>query len=377
MYSFVVPTRNRPAYLERLLRYYVGQELAAPMIVADSSTTPEVVAACRDLCTRARAEGLVIDHQVHDPRGSFHGKLVDALGTVTTPYAGFVADDDFIVPAGARACAEHLHAHPGCALAQGRALAFTLGMEARKEPVLTTAYPVRAIRGATGARRLAAHLSWYSATFYAMQATAALRQNMRLAAERCDEYQFGELLPSCLQVVQGEVALLDVLYAVRESGRQAAGRLQAPWHAHRRRPEFAARYARFRDAVVDELGRVDDLVAPVAGVLVDQLFLRVFLTRERARPFALRWKRQLADAVRHAPRALAEAVTGGLPRMLADPRAAYWRLVYEHAADRPDPYRIDTLLDASSRDHTAFAPIHALLVDDLDIADHPMRSRRT
>jgi glycosyltransferase domain-containing protein len=107
--TIVIPTHNRPHYLERCVRWFAA--LGMPIVVADSSAAE----------WRSELRGAVC--YIHKPGGFevYRQKLVAAVAEITTPFLALCADDDFITEEGLRASVDFLDAHPDYAFSQGYA----------------------------------------------------------------------------------------------------------------------------------------------------------------------------------------------------------------------------------------------------------------
>ena len=222
-FTLIIPTRNRPALLDRQLRYYADQFAVARMDGGGhNSSFPIIIADSSD----AKAESFV-DHlryrhvstwRMYDQQVSVFDKLHDILSSVTTPLVVIGADDDFFAPAALRKAADWLAAYQGYSLCSGRALTFDADMH-------LAPYPQHSVEQETPDQRLAAHLSNYSTTWYSMQRTDVARRNYALTlAAGFDPHNLSELLPSCLSVIAGKSHVLDDLYMARQvwPGRQEA-----------------------------------------------------------------------------------------------------------------------------------------------------------
>src|SRR5205807_487 len=90
--------------------------------------------------------------------------------------------------------------------------------------LFSSSYRQRAIESADPLERLRDHLSNYTATFYSLHRRADLQRNLALTYDYAPDYQFGEILPSSLSVIQGKVACIDALYVVRQDQPQSHGK---------------------------------------------------------------------------------------------------------------------------------------------------------
>lgn len=237
--TLVLPTRNRPAFLARALGYYRTQGLRAPLLIADSSDEPG-----RPSDGELPPEW---SHRGWPPQTPFLEKLRAALDLVDTPYVAIGADDDFFIPEALEYAARVLAAQPGCSVVHGQGVLVALREgEAHGPLAWAAAYRQRALMHPQAAERLRDHLLHYATTWYSVHRTLRLRAYFtRATALRLDVY-FGELLPSCLAVIEGRAAKLDALYMVRQAhagqnsptgGRQLD---LFTWMTH---PDWARQYA--------------------------------------------------------------------------------------------------------------------------------------
>src|SRR5215475_14174464 len=94
--TLLIPTMNRPEFVARLLRYYASVGFTGRISIGDSSG-PEGVKAARDAV--AMFGGTLNVEYAEYPGlglGDCWKQMIDRL---VTPYAAYLADDDFLVPA--------------------------------------------------------------------------------------------------------------------------------------------------------------------------------------------------------------------------------------------------------------------------------------
>lgn len=261
MLTVLIPTRNRQAFLERLVSHWARRHFHYPIVIADSSD-PEVL---EQTATRVAslASGLSVSHLVVPARTPLLAKLRGACESVRTPYVAVGADDDVFVAEGLGRAVAFLDAHPDYSVAHGEALLFCLasGM-AHGALGWVSRYPQRTVAHATAAQRLTDHLRSYAPTWYSVQRTRQYREHLAEAAPLELDHRFGELLLSCLSLIQGKANTLDGLYMVRQAhaGQDSAKGGERgdlfDWVAH---PSWAVQYQRVRDCLVDALIRQDGI----------------------------------------------------------------------------------------------------------------------
>jgi hypothetical protein len=134
-YTVLVPTYNRPQFLERLLRYFIHVRVQAPVLVADGSgddgrkENDSVIA-------RHRGAGLDVHHFVPgadpmlvsagDCKFGYMPRLDLAMAEITTPFVHLLCDDCFASPEFFAAAAQVLRTDPQVSTVIGQLWTLTL-----------------------------------------------------------------------------------------------------------------------------------------------------------------------------------------------------------------------------------------------------------
>ncbi len=269
--TVLIPTYNRAHLLKDLLSYYRGLRFPHPIIVADSSPEPirqanqDIVDACREV--------LDIRYERYPEDIDPLLKILQGLRQVTSEYVVICADDDFIVPKGIDQCVRFLEQHPDYSVAHGRAArALCYTNHSAGDKLYIGPYPVSTIEVDDPKARLELHLSRYRPTFYSVHRTVQLVRNIEITYEAAVGYRLGELLPSCLSVIQGKVKSLDVLYIVRRFMPSSAGHVIQSWSIDMASDDYSQRYQRFRECIAQELQKVTAMPIALARETVDKAF---------------------------------------------------------------------------------------------------------
>lgn len=276
MLSLIIPTYNRPHFLKRLLRYFQQQEFPYRIVVADSSSAPacdanlSIVASLRN--------NLSIRYEKYPFEIHLALKIAQALSGVDSKYAVICADDDFLVPKAIELCVRFLEANSDYSIAHGRAVRLKYkSIETRGDhnDLRINAYPQCDIGHNDPGVRLQKHLANYSATFYSVHRRSDLMRNMQLSYDNSIDCRFGEVLPSCLSIIQGKAKRLDILYMVRQSVRDSTKMAIArpSWPLLFTSDDFSKSYVQFRDCLAEELMSTNDLSMMETKDIVNHAFL--------------------------------------------------------------------------------------------------------
>lgn len=225
--TLVMPTRDRPAMVQRSLGYYAAQELASPVIVADGSSRPAASRRIATVCAD-QEDDLSVSH-LAAPAETFVERVLAAVKEARTEFVAIIGDDDFFVPAGLTAALAVLRESATTAVA-GRALSFVVSRTT--PPALSyRAYPQQAFLGPTPVRRLRGFLS-QATTFYAVrrreQTEAIFDKLASLQFDDLRDRTFLEHFDTSLLLLGGEVAYVDRLLLVREGRAPGGARTSQP-----------------------------------------------------------------------------------------------------------------------------------------------------
>ncbi len=269
MLTLVIVTRNRPAYVARALSYYRQQRFTHPILVADSSDPlPQAQLAA---VVRALSPSLHLEHRLYPPDSRMEAKLVDALQHVRTRYVVISGDDDFLVPGAVDEAVHFLHQHPDYAVVHGHALAFTLSTPNAYGTIAWIGlFPQNSVELADSAARFQRHLANYCATFDSVERTASALEHWQLELELTDA-NFGELLPSCLSLIQGKSKKLERLFLIKQGGMPKDFHVpdSLDWLAA---PEWPEQYRKFQDRLAHALREKTGLGLDEARHKVKQAF---------------------------------------------------------------------------------------------------------
>ena len=226
--SLVVPTKDRPDFVGRLLEYYATVNFSGTILVGDSSSkeknatdTQRAVDFWKDKIN-ARYEFL--------PGLTNYAVTSILLADVSTPFSAYLPDDDFLTDVGITAGVNFLQENPDYVTAWGDSLIFKIdrsgpygaiaGAQQSNWPTSTS------YASSTGIERLKEHQERYSSVFIGVTRTDALRSAVRNAVFLSEENSkidsrnhelmlCCELLTSYSLVAQGKVGHVDCLHWVR------------------------------------------------------------------------------------------------------------------------------------------------------------------
>ena len=345
MISFIIPSRNRPQFLERLIRYYLDLRVKHPILIADGSSDR----------LRERIRPLVAElpenfsYHAFPEDSSLAAKLVGVIRYVQTRCVVVSADDDFLVPSAVERAARFLEAHPDYTVTHGAAALLVLKSgTAHGEIGGLGRYYQRWIEHSTGVERLLDHLGNYSVTAWSVHRTEQLGDNWRHPEELGLDLFFEELLPSCLSLIQGKAKKVDGLYMVRQEhpdrgfvkdGRDPFDRIADP--------SWPWQYERFRDRLAQELVRQDGISMNEAQEIVKQAFW-LYLAQGLIRKWQGRYgqdKSRLRPGLRE--------VSKRIPSLRTT-----WHTVRAFLPGEANKMSLPALLRPSSPYHADFIPIY-------------------
>jgi glycosyltransferase domain-containing protein len=211
--TMVIPTQNRPRYLERALAYYRTTACPFRIMICDSSEADKAA----DVASIVAGCGLDVELRQFTHGLPIHVKLLQCVQAVPSGIIVFAADDDFIVPGSIRQCAEFLHSHADFSVAHGRAYTFAVAGAGVHGPIVSIRpYRQLASIDARPRQRLVTHFRDWSTSFYSVQRTAQVLETLegfarlRYDVSACEVYFYAR------NAILGKAAKLDCNYMYRQ-----------------------------------------------------------------------------------------------------------------------------------------------------------------
>jgi glycosyltransferase domain-containing protein len=209
--TVLLPTHNRPRHCAALLDFYKSCSMHHDIVVADSSNSIEseaVRAACNGIARHCRLEMDVVD------------KLVTVIQCIETPYVVMTPDDDITFPHAINLALEYLEQNQDYAAAHGYTLRFGQQLENFDIYGIYTFAP--SIDRDDPLERHYDLMRRYQPFFWAV-----FRRDVLLSAlEACrtvrSKILFQELTAMNFAVLQGKIAMLPIVYAMRGMERSNA-----------------------------------------------------------------------------------------------------------------------------------------------------------
>lgn len=340
--TILMPTRNRPALVQRAIHYYISCGAPMPMLILDSS----------DADNTLPAGAPAIKHLRFDPSTPLYRKLLEGLDAVDTPYAVFWADDDFLVPRTLEECGGFLDAHPDYSAVHGQAGLFRIVSKDRPAISAVGPYLQTAVTGDTAAKRLKTWLSGGGTVFYSVQRTEKVAASIARCRDFGSGYHWGELAHGGLSIVQGKTAKLNLLYMLREvdpernSFSGSGFRDHFDWVVGE---SFAAHYGKFCDLLGEAMAARDSIGIDEARSAVKQAFWNYLAGMLRHK-----WRDKYTErpALKGGLRDLAKSIPGS---------RGIWAQLSGWFPD--DRLTLPALLSSRSPYHKDFMPIYRAVRD--------------
>jgi glycosyltransferase domain-containing protein len=273
MITLCVPTKNRPEFLGRLLRYYASVRYPHWIFIGDSSDSEHAASNQEHV---ARLGGTLQIVYRHYPGCSSCDCIERLTESVSTPYCAYVGDDDFLCAHGIERAIQFLERHAEYTAAHGRGAIFqTEGGGAYGAVTSVRRYPQAIVEAATASARLTEFFtSSYYALVYSVHRTdiwRAMFKGVGLLQGTTNSNIFkDELIAACVSVIRGKVKGLDGLYLLRHAHEAIYKHPRVyDWVTNH---EWFPSYECFRARLTEELMRQDGIRAEEAEDVIRQVF---------------------------------------------------------------------------------------------------------
>lgn len=266
--TLVIPTYNRPDFLNRILIFYNSYNIKYKIIVADSSYLVNKKLNKRIVQLFPHLNILYLDH--FPSKLIPHRKYAQMFEFVKTEYCVFCADDDFIVPEGIEKAYEFLEKNPDYQAAHGTYMSFYVSSGfGLKQFLWKFIYPYKSITSYKAQARLISHLTNYYQVLYAVRRTDIVKKCYRECTKsKVRSLAFGELLPDMLTLIYGKMKRLNIFYEAR----QAFSSIDYTWPSLKQDVKdgvYNKDYAKFKTYLISNLIRNTKLSKKKAEELID------------------------------------------------------------------------------------------------------------
>ena len=216
--TIMVPTRDRPRELRRLLHFLRGVGNRYPVLILDGSRS-ELEA----LNAAMTKEFSFARHRTYGIKSHMGVRCADGLRQVDTPYVVFCADDDFVFPDALDECARFLGAHVDYSVALGRVFSLSYFKQSRffRNGILLQD-PLRFVGYMAHERFLQRALYYFAYThlgstplFYGLRRTGTALEAFSKATETM-KYSGVELLSNTVALIRGKVSVLRRPFGLRD-----------------------------------------------------------------------------------------------------------------------------------------------------------------
>lgn len=213
--GIIIPTMNRPDFIIRQLEYYASLSSPHSIYIADSSNPTEAA----QIKTKVDELKNKINIQYCPyPPGDVVKCVIFLLTQVKEKYVCSIGDDDFRVPGTLTECAKFLEANPDYISAIGQSVTIRVA-DNRAYGKLTSIhdYPRYPIESNKASERLLEFMSPHISSIIAsVIRTEDLLKYYRTAWPYKDDNFRGEIIPSCLMIINGKSKVIDKIDLVRQ-----------------------------------------------------------------------------------------------------------------------------------------------------------------
>ncbi len=205
MATLFIPTRNRPASLLGILRYYATLYPDVPILIADGSTEEYVE---QNIATvKGIPNARVITYKLYPSDFPLYDRVLDALNSIDDEYVVWGADDDFLNIDCMLEGEAFLRTHPDYCLAMG----YRVKLNFKTQDKLTAAlWPVYPLEDDQPSARMMYYSRWHYANTYAVTLKShVIGRCKKFHNSEILETGLGDLLPGLYDCMCGKIHIVD------------------------------------------------------------------------------------------------------------------------------------------------------------------------
>jgi len=270
MLSITIPTKNRPAYLHRQVQYYFDVGFKGNLYIGDSSHA-EIAESTEFFIEKFRGRMNIIYRKFPElGEAETTQKLLDI---VSTPYAVWSGDDDFLVPKGLDECIEFLESNPEYHAAHGVAIA--VNHTNNNEVTGSWKYYGPVVEGDTASKRLLQYLDNGSDVHYSVHRIESRRRMYKYSPLLKSHILAAAEMPCLMSVILGSIKQLDCLTLVR--GIHNTRHKEPDVYERILNPEWCNSLHILHESLSDELAQTDNITVEQAKEIVKIVMRKRFM----------------------------------------------------------------------------------------------------
>ena len=215
MLSVIIPTFNRSAFLYRQIRYYCALKFKGTILIGDSSSGDELQR--NKQAIKSFNDKLNI-HYREFPTLNEPSCNEELIKLIKTPYAVFVADDDFLVPSGLEKCIDFLEKNSKYNAAHGVGIRLkTENSDPHGKIIICTRKRQPVVDEASASYRYLNFMNFLADVHFSVHRVQSFRLMFYNSQLYNNDRVFSSTLqPCCISVIQGKIKELNCLSLVRQ-----------------------------------------------------------------------------------------------------------------------------------------------------------------
>jgi glycosyltransferase domain-containing protein len=222
--TILVPTKNRPNFLFRLLNFYYKADFKGCILIGDASDDnflQEIKEIISSFNSKINIKYFIFNEGVNSTIEFLSQKI-------ETTYCLYCSDDDFIAPNGIAKSLVFLKENPEYNAVHGKGAMITLDSDGCFGNMVSLfSYPQAIVDGESAAERLKNYLIPPYAMLYSLHRTDSWKKMFRGFSSYewagSQQITIDELLSSGISAILGKIKEIDDLYLIRQSHSNASG----------------------------------------------------------------------------------------------------------------------------------------------------------
>ena len=222
--TIVIPTKNRPQYIERMLTYYLSLNFIGNIVILDSSDE-EVAQHIEKYVNDIDKENYTYTFSLGLPTTV----IKENLNLIKTKYTSLLGDDDYAIPTGILRSIEYLKNNPDVGACRGEALKIRDDSNLSSESISRYWNFFNRVEDSSGDRVVQHFSDYHSPQFHVCRSEIFIKafSNAPSMSEMEAGYDWligDELVTAALMLAYGKFASIEGLHLVRTNSIEAKER---------------------------------------------------------------------------------------------------------------------------------------------------------